>query len=165
MVKGRESTFQISRLQNRFSHSLSLSSRESCCHTHTHTHNVTLAVFIARKGDRDWPWPWPLLLVWASAFQLVLLCSIGHSQDSHRIGETLATSPSLQGNDGVTLFHNAQLECFRQTILDTIVDVFLPLAVALWTRMRVVEWIASSVQVDVSCRVLVSRDCVEKERE
>lgn len=105
-----------------------------------------------------------LLFGRSGSFELVFFSSIGNCQDSHRVCKALTTSPSLKCNDSVTLFNNSQLECFGKTILDTIINIFLPLTITLWTRVGVEEGITTTIQVNVSCCVFITSDCKEEEK-
>ena len=67
-------------------------------------------------------------------------------------------APSLHGDDGRMLAQDAEARRLRDAVLDPLVDVGLPLVVALRSRLLVVERVAAAVQVDLASRLLLPRD-------
>jgi hypothetical protein len=98
-----------------------------------------------------------------------------NGKDPHRVGVEASLLPSLNGDDCLSRFDDLELERALQTkamnvisstflkheeyLPDPIVNVCLPLARGHPTRFGIPEWIAATVQVNLTSGLLIPRDC------
>ena len=67
-----------------------------------------------------------------------------------------ATLPALNSNNGCTGVNKSQFKCITKTKANAVIDVSLPLISLYATRLRIPEGIASAVQVNLPCCLLVA---------
>ncbi len=69
-----------------------------------------------------------------------------------------STLPALDGDDGSSRTDDPQLQGALEAKANAVVDIGLPLVVLDTSWLRVPEWVAATVQVDLARSLLVSGD-------
>ena len=77
-------------------------------------------------------------------YWVLLLTVIWYSNDTHGVGRTTSWAPTGNDDSQLTWFQVSTCQCRLETVLDSILNVNLPLGI-LWHI--VVEWLNCSVQL------------------
>ncbi len=99
-----------------------------------------------------------------SALELKVTGALGNAENADGVGATALCPPSLQCDDNVALLNDAEVERLSETVLDTVVDVLLPLGIVLGAGVGVEERVAAAVQVHVAGSVWVAGNCEDRAR-
>lgn len=99
-----------------------------------------------------------MILLNLSALKLEIAGALGNAENADGVGATALCPPALKSDNDIALLDNAEGKSLSKTVLDTVVDVLLPLGVVLRTRVRVEEGVAATVQVNVAGSVWIAGD-------
>jgi hypothetical protein len=73
---------------------------------------------------------------------------------------TKTTLPALHSNDTYTRLDDIERQGVAKAKSDAVVNIGLPLMGLDTSGFRVPEWIATAMQVDLSCGLLITGNCV-----